>query len=141
MIVQRLVVRLLHVTFVHKVQQSQGEGGGHKEHQVEPPVVEVELEVPEDGGDDGAVLARHVHPHQDDHGGEVHPHDLREDEDDDVGAFGRGDPDEELGHGEEETPGGADDDDADHDEGDVLGPELDVYADAEPVDGDVESLK
>ena len=38
-------------------------------------------------------------------------------------ALGTGDPDEEFGHGEEETPDGGHDDRADEDEGDVLRPE------------------
>ena len=46
---------------------------------------------------------RHIHPHEDNHGHEVHPHDLGEEEDDDVGALGAGDPDEELGHREQQS--------------------------------------
>ena len=44
-------------------------------------MVEIKLEISKDRGDDGSVLRRHVHPHQNHHGHEVHPHDLREEED------------------------------------------------------------
>ena len=90
-----------------------GADSRHQEHDVEPPMVEIELQVPEYFRDYGPVLEGHVHPHEQDHGHEVHAHDLREQEDDKVGALGAGNPDEELGHGEEETARGRHDDGAD----------------------------
>ena len=91
----------------------QGEGGGSRDEEgdVKPAVIEVELQVAEHGGDDGPVLGRHVHPHQDHHRGEVHAHDLGEEEDKDVGALGAGEPDEELAHGEQKSSCGGDRDD------------------------------
>ena len=40
----------------------------------------------------------HVHPHEKDHRDEVHSHDLRQEQDDEVGALRTRNPDEELGH-------------------------------------------
>ena len=92
------------VPCVAQVQQSYRAGRRHQEHHIEPsrikiievkildvnmlsPVIEVELEIPEDLCDDGPVLRGHVHPHQHHHGHEVHPHDLREEQNEDVGTL------------------------------------------------------
>lgn len=65
-----------------------GADGCHQEHDIEPPMVEVELEVTQDFGDDGAILHGHVHPHEQHHRDEVHTHDLGQKQDDEVGALG-----------------------------------------------------
>ena len=86
-----------------QVQQGQGGGGRDQESDIKPPgdvvgeysteddelpVVEVKLKITKDRGDDGSVLWWHVHPHQHHHGSEVHPHDLREEKDQNIGTFG-----------------------------------------------------
>ena len=53
-----------------------GAHGRHQEHDVEPPVVEIELKISEHLSDDRPVLQRHVHPHEQHHRHEVHAHDL-----------------------------------------------------------------
>ena len=51
------------------------------------PVIEIKLKIPQDLSDNGPVLLWHVHPHQDHHGHEVHPHDLREEQHQHIGTF------------------------------------------------------
>ena len=86
-----------------EIEEGESGGGGDEEGDVEPAVVEVELQVAQHRGDDRSVLGGHVHSHQHHHRGEVHAHDLGEEEDEDVGALGAGQPDEELAHGEKQT--------------------------------------
>ena len=93
----------LHLPLVSKVEQGEGGGGRDEEGDVEPAVVEVELQVAQHRGDNRSVLGGHVHSHQHHHRGEVHAHDLGEEEDEDVGALRAGQPDEELAHGEKQT--------------------------------------
>lgn len=52
-------------------EQDAGERADQEDH-VEPAVVEVELQLPEDFGDDGAVLQGHAHADQQHRGDEVH---------------------------------------------------------------------
>lgn len=73
-----------------QVQEADGGDGGQEEDQVEPSVIEVELQVSKHLCDDRAILLRHVHPHQDNRGQEVHAHDLGQHEDDDDGRLGAG---------------------------------------------------
>ena len=105
----RLVLGL-DLPLMGEVEQGEGGRGGDEEGDVEPSVVEVELQVPQHRGDDGPVLGRHVHPHQHHHGCEVHAHDLGEKENEDVRALRAGQPDEEFAHGEQKSSGGGDSD-------------------------------
>lgn len=52
-------------------EQDAGERADQEDH-IEPAVVEVELQLPEDFGDDGAVLQGHAHSDQQHRGDEVH---------------------------------------------------------------------
>lgn len=61
-------------------------------------------------------------------------------QDNEGGTLWAGDPDEELGHGEEEAADGGHHDGAHEDEGDVLRPEDHVDFQAEPVDRDLHAL-
>jgi len=62
---------------VQQRQDARAEEGGEDEEGVEPPVVEVVLQVrAEHLGEDAAVLQREVHADEHHHGGEVHAHDL-----------------------------------------------------------------
>lgn len=93
----------------------------------------VELQAAEHLGDDDPVLGRHVHANENDRRAEVHAHELRQDEHDDVGRFTRRYFVEELGEGDEEAANRRHDDAADEDEADVLRPECNVEFNAEPL--------
>jgi len=131
---------LFHVSLVSEIEKKHGKSGSDEKHEVEPSVVEVKLEISQHRGDDSPVLGGHVHSHQDHHGREVHAHDLREEKHDYIRALRGGDPNEELGHGEEEPPCGAENKNSNHYKRNVLRPKLHVHINPEPVDGDVESF-
>ena len=123
-------VRGLDVPLVGQLEDADGDEGGDEEGDVKPPVVEVELEVAQDLGHNSPdkhllvshtsshvrsfvleprslpVLHWHVHSHEQHHRDKVHPHELGEEEHDQVGAPGARDPDEELGHGQQEATDG-----------------------------------
>lgn len=63
---------LLGCLFVSQIEeQDAGESTDQEDH-VEPPVIEAELQLPEDLGDDGAVLQGHAHADEQHRGHEVH---------------------------------------------------------------------
>jgi hypothetical protein len=68
----------LKVSFMHYEYDDNCADSSHQEHDIEPPVVEVKLQLAEDFSNDGTVLYWHVHPHKQDHRHKVHSHDLGE---------------------------------------------------------------
>jgi len=90
------LVSLFHFSLVGEVEEGEGEAGGHQEHHVKPPVVEVELKIPQHRGDDCSVFSRHIHSHEHNHRHKVHSHYLGEEKHNDVGALGARDPYKEL---------------------------------------------
>lgn len=75
--------------------------GADQEDDVKPTVVEVELQLPQNLRHDGAILQRHAHTHQQHGWHEIHPHDLSEDEHDDVRGLAAWYRIEELREGDE----------------------------------------
>lgn len=67
---------LLRRLFVREIQEEDAGEGADEEDDVEPAVVEVELQLPQDVRHDGAILQWHAHPHQQHARHKVHP--LRE---------------------------------------------------------------
>lgn len=63
---------LLWCLFVSQIEEEDAGEGTDQEDHVEPPVIEAELQLPEDLGDDGAVLQGHAHSDQQHRGHEVH---------------------------------------------------------------------
>lgn len=63
---------LLWRLFVSQVEEEYAGEGADQEDDVEPAVVEVELQLPEDLRDDGAVLQRHAHADQQHGRDEIH---------------------------------------------------------------------
>lgn len=60
--------------FVSQIEEQYAGESTDQEDHIEPTVVEVELQLPEDFGDYGAVLERHAHSDQQHGGDEVHAH-------------------------------------------------------------------
>lgn len=67
---------LLRCLLVGEVQEEDAGEGADQEDDVEPTMVKVELQLPQDVRHDGAILQRHAHPHQQHARHKVHP--LRE---------------------------------------------------------------
>lgn len=63
---------LLWGLFVSQIEEQDAGEGTDQEDDIEPAMVEVELQLPEDLGDDGAVLQGHAHADQQHRGHEVH---------------------------------------------------------------------
>lgn len=78
---------LLRCLLVRKIQEEDAGEGTDQEDDVKPTVVKVELQLSQDIGHDGAILQWHAHAHQQHAGHKVHPHDLSQDEHDDVGRL------------------------------------------------------
>lgn len=72
---------LLWRLLVSKIQEEDAGEGADQEDDVKPTVVEVELQLPQDVGDDGAILQWHAHAHQQHARHKVHPLRAREDTD------------------------------------------------------------
>lgn len=73
------------------IQHSHRDDRRDQEYHVEPAVVKVKVDVSEHLGNDDPVLRGKVHPHQQDTRHEVHPHDLGQEEDEEVTRFSTGD--------------------------------------------------
>ena len=102
-------------------------------------MVEIELQLTEDFGDDLTILERHVHSHEKNGRNKVHAHDVCKKQDNNGGGLGRRDGIEELCEGDEQAADWCDDDDTNQDEGDVLGPKDHVQVQAQEMDSDLEA--
>ena len=69
---------LLGRLLVGKVEEEDAGESADQEDDVEPAVVEIKLQLPQDLGDDGAILQRHTHAHEQHRRHKVHA--LREEE-------------------------------------------------------------
>lgn len=58
---------------VGKIKEEDAGQGADQEDDVEPTVVEVELQLSQNLGHDGAILQRHAHTHQQYRGDKIHP--------------------------------------------------------------------
>lgn len=128
---------LLGCLFVGEVEEEDAGEGADEEDDVEPSVVEVELQLSQNFGHDGAILQRHAHPHEENRRHKVHPHNLSQDQHYNIGGLAAGDGIEELSECDEKASNRGDDDDAHQDEGDVLRPELHIKLNAQVVNCDL----
>lgn len=128
---------LLRCLFVSQVEEEYAGQGADQEDDVEPAVVEVELQLSEDLRDDGAVLQWHAHSDQQHGRDEVHAHYLCQQQDNDIGRLTARDGVEELGKSDQQSSDRCDNDYSNQDEGNMLGPELHVKLDPQIVHGDL----
>ena len=47
-----------------------------QENDIKPSMVKVELQITQNLGNDRSIFKRHVHPHKNNRGNKIHPHDL-----------------------------------------------------------------
>lgn len=64
---------LLWGLLVSKIEEEDAGQGANQEDDIKPSVVEVELELPQDLRDYGAIFQRHAHTHKQHRGHEIHP--------------------------------------------------------------------
>lgn len=115
---------------------------GHRADQkddIEPAMIEVELQIPQHLCQHHSVHRRHIHPHQEHRRKEIHAHDLGQHEHDDVRRLAAGYRVEELRQGDEQPSNRGDDDDPDEPERYLLRPEVDIDGDIEVVHEDVDA--
>lgn len=74
--------------FVGKVKKEDTAHGAHQEDDIKPPVIEVELQIPKNLRQYGAVFRGHVHPQQHNRGEKVGAHNVRDEEDNHVRGLG-----------------------------------------------------
>lgn len=112
-----------------------------QKYHIEPPVIEVKVQTAQHLGDDYPVLGWHVHAHQQHRRAEVHAHDLRHHQHNDVRRLAGRDLVEELGQREQQPADRRHHNAADQKERHMLAPEGHVHVEAAPVHGDLEAAR
>ena len=86
------------------VQHSHCNNRGYQEYNIKPPMIKVEMNVPQHLCDNDPEVRRQVHPHQQNTRNKVHSHYLSQEQDEKVAGFGAGDSVEPFDEVDEEAP-------------------------------------
>ena len=120
-------------SLVSNIQHTHRGYSAHQKDHVKPPMIKVEVDVTQNLSDNDSIVWGQVHSHEQDTWHKVHSHYLRQKQHQEITGLGAGDCVEPFDEVDEEAPDRADNDDADDDEAEMLGPELSVKLKTEPV--------